>query len=65
MLRRFIIAFVITVAAVLGYQAYQGQFTTTPMKKASTLMCPVGSKPICKINPIAGPSRNCECQVIG
>ena len=35
MLRRFIIAFIITVAAVLGYQAYQGQFSSTPMKKVS------------------------------
>ncbi len=35
MLRRFIIAFVITVAAILGYQAYQGQFSNVPLKKVS------------------------------
>jgi hypothetical protein len=35
MLRRFIIAFIVTVAAILGYQAYTGQFSSPPQKKVS------------------------------
>ena len=34
MIRHFIIAFIVTVAAILGYSAYQGKFSSAPLKKA-------------------------------
>lgn len=35
MLRRFIIAFIVTVAAILAYSAYQAKYSSEPVKKVS------------------------------
>jgi hypothetical protein len=37
MVRRFVIAFIVTVAALLAYRAYQDQRPAPPMKKSEAL----------------------------
>jgi phosphoglycerol transferase MdoB-like AlkP superfamily enzyme len=37
MIRHFVIAFVVTVAALLAYWTYQGRFSAVPMKKVDAV----------------------------